>query len=491
MTPSTRVPDSQSAARRQLEFLKRQAGVIALVTALTVGTAAAVSFTQPKVYRASTKIVVGQGGSLQPQFGNVVQPFTQTMSSLLVSDIVAKRVIQDLGLKGSSNDLLKNLHVSSTPDSAVLQVSFDSKNKADAVRILGSIASVFIARVQETLRGPEASKGQAAVPVITATVFDPAHASSTPISPHPKRTIAFAGIIGLALGVVLGLLRDTLDESMHGRQELEEYFGAPVIAALPKKMVGRRAVAQGRRPVPSFVQAVEPLRRQLSRGDARVRLIVITSGGLGEGKSTVAANLSIALAVSGEHVICVDVNSTGRRLSHYLDLRNGDGDSAETVRGPMDVPKALREVDLGDGIAPGSAAEAAVTAGRDSGNDDAPHDLAWIDGHAGRSGKPGRMQLLVLRHPSDSDRESRAYWSIADLVTDLKSRAEYVVVDAPPLPSRTTFELLSVAETAIVVAQEKKTTKERAKSVRETLERLEVPSYAIVTVGDTARAIVA
>jgi capsular polysaccharide biosynthesis protein/cellulose biosynthesis protein BcsQ len=487
MTLSTRAPDSQPAARRQLEFLKRQLGIIALVTALTVSTAAAVSFTQPKVYRASTKIVVGQGGSLQPQFGNVVQPFTQTMSSLLLSDIVATRVIRNLGLNGSSSDLLENIHVSSAPDSAVLQVSFDSRNRAEAVRILDSLASVFIARVKETLGGPAASKGEAAVPVITATVFDPAHAFPDPISPHPTRTLAFAGIIGLALGIVLGLLRDTLDERMRGRDEVEEYFGAPVVAVLPKNMLGRRAMARGRRPVASFVQAVEPLRLQLSRGDAHTRVIVITSGGLGEGKSTVAANLSIALALSGEHVICVDADPAIRRLSHYFDLQDGDGDIAEIVRGPIDLPKALREVDLGDGVARGSGAEAAVAADGDTQEADAAQDLAWIAGHAGGSGKPGQMQLLVMGHGPDSDQET-PYWSSADLVADLKSRAEYVVVDAPPLPSRTTFELLSVAEKAIIVAQEK-TTKERAKFVRETLERLEVPSYVIVTVGATARAI--
>jgi Mrp family chromosome partitioning ATPase len=356
---------------------------------------------------------------------------------------------------------------------------------------LDSIASVFIARVRTTLGGPRAVKGQAAVPVITATVFDPAHASPNPISPHPTRTLAFAGIIGLVLGIVLGLLRDTLDERMRGREEVEEWFGARVIAVLPRNMLGRPAVEGGRRPVPSFVQAVEPLRLQLSRGDARARLIVITSGELGEGKSTVAANLSIALALSGEDVICVDADPSSPRLSHYLDLPQGDGGIAETVRGPIDLPKALRKVGLGDGVAGGPGAEAAAPANRDTHEADALHDPAWIAGHGDGRGKPGRMQLLVLDHSSVSEQETFANWSIADLVTDLKSRAEYVVVDAPPLPSRTTFALLSVSEKAIIVAREKRTTRERARFVRETLERLQVSSYAIVTVGDTAKDVAA
>jgi capsular polysaccharide biosynthesis protein/MinD-like ATPase involved in chromosome partitioning or flagellar assembly len=476
MNPSTNVPHPQPAARRQIEFLKRQAPLIILVVATALGVAAAASFTQPKVYRASAKIFVGSGGTLQPQFGNNIQPFTQTMSDLLASDIVASRVIQDLGLNETTKTLLSHLQVSSTPDSAVLRVSYDSHNRGEAIRILDRIAAVFTTRVQRTVgraSGPNA-------PVITATVWDPAHASTTPISPHPTQTMALAGIIGLALGIILGLLRDTLDERIHRGDEMEDLLGAPVVAALPKSVLGRAVVDRKRGLDLAHIHAIDPLRMELSRADSQERLITVTSGGAGDGKSTVAASLGVALALAGEDVICVDVVPSKHGLSSYLNLSSLDGAGGKPLTGPIDLREALRDVRLEPGA--GNANLEPVPAPLGIGTEDSPAGLSPLVGQRER----GRLQVLVLGHGALSGQDGFPSWSIADLVTDLKTQANYVVVDAPAIPSGTTFALLSVSDTAIIVAREAKTTKEQARSVRNALETIRVPSYAVVSVGLSA-----
>jgi capsular polysaccharide biosynthesis protein/cellulose biosynthesis protein BcsQ len=476
MNPPANVPQPQPAARRQVEFLKRQAALIILVVATALGVAAAASFTQPKVYRASSKIFVGSGGTLQPQFGNNIQPFTQTMSDLLASDIVASRVIQDLGLNETTKNLLAHLHVSSTPDSAVLRVSFDSHNRGEAIQILDRIARVFTTRVQRTVgraSGPNA-------PVITATVWDPAHASTTPVSPHPTQTLALAGVIGLALGIILGLLRDTLDERVHRRDEMEELFGAPVVAALPKSILGRAVVDRKRGLDLAHVHAIDPLRMELSRADSDERLITVTSGGSGDGKSTVAASLGVALALSGEDVICVDLVPSRHGLSSYLNLSSLDGAGAKPLAGPIDLREALRDVRLEP--AAGNAYREPVPTPLGIGAEDSSPGLSPLVGQRER----GRLQLLVLGQGALSGQDGFPSRSIADLVTDLKTQSNYVVVDAPAIPSGTTFALLSVSDTAIIVAREAKTTKEQARSVRNALETIRVPSYAVVSVGLSA-----
>jgi capsular polysaccharide biosynthesis protein/cellulose biosynthesis protein BcsQ len=485
------VPQPQPAARRQLGFVKRQAGLVIIVTVAALGAAAATSFTQQKVYRASTKIVVGQGGGIfQPQFGNVFQPFTQTMSSLFKSEIVANTVIRDLDLNETSKSLLAHVHVATTPESAVLEVNFDSSNRADAVRTLRSMASIFTSLVRQKLGRTQGTAPQTgALPPITATVFDPAHASSTPVSPRPVRTLAFAGVIGLILGMVLGLLRDALDDRLRGRDEVEEHFAAPVVAVLPKSMLGRQAVASARKRALSLrreatqrqrraqTEALDRLRWQLSRDGAAGKLVVITSSASGDGKSTVAANLGVALALAGHDVICVDADPTSPGLSNYLDLERAGGNASPLTSERGDLPEALRDVSIRDGVAerPSRPADAA-------GNEPAEPPLPDLGRSANRAsgdGQPGRMQLLVWGH----EQEARAHRPIRDLAAELKAQAGYVVVDTPPLPSGTTLALLSVADETIVVAREEKTTKEQARFVRQTLERLHIPSYSIVSIG--------
>jgi succinoglycan biosynthesis transport protein ExoP len=479
MTLSPNVSQPQPAARRQVDFLKRQAPLIVFVTWAALAAAAAVSFTQANVYRASTKIVVVPGaGGLDPRLGPVIQPFTQTLSPLAKSDVVANRVIQDLGLNETTESLLKDLHVSSTPESAVLEVTYDAHNPAQAVRILNRIAAVFTSRVRAKL----GQSTDPTAPKVTAKVWEPAHASPNPVSPHPAQALAFAGIIGLALGIVLGLLRDALDERIHRRDELEEYFGAPVVAALPKGVLARPVVDRRRGVDYSDLHAIDPLRVQLSRAKPHERLITITSGGTGEGKSTVAASLGVALALSGADVICVDVVPNRHSLSHRLGFPSS-GAEASVLPRPDDLQDALRDVTLEEMAVKGGVD---VRHGLDPG--EAAHDLGSI---VAGNGKHGRLQLLVLGDRVLSDQESLTSWSIGDLVTNLKVHSNYVIVDAPSLPSGTTFALLSVSDWAIIVAREGRTTKEQARFVRNALETLQMPRWGIVSIGQAGPSVAA
>ena len=70
-----------------------------------------------------------------------------------------------------------------------------------------------------------------------------------------------------------------------------------------------------------------------------------------------------------------------------------------------------------------------------------------------------------------------------DLAEELKAKAAYVVVDTPALPSSTTLTLLSIADETLVITREKKTKKAEATFVRQTLERLQVRNYSIVSFG--------
>jgi capsular polysaccharide biosynthesis protein/MinD-like ATPase involved in chromosome partitioning or flagellar assembly len=487
LSPNASQPQSQSTARRQVDFLKRQAPLIVFVTWAALAAAAAVTFTQPNVYRASATIVVGQGGGLiPPQSGTNVQPLTQTMASLLKDYSVASKTIRGLHLNMTPEDLLRNLNVSTTPDNAVLHVSYDSKNPSEALRILNRVGVVFARSAKQigrptptTPAAPTTTPGTPTADTgVTATfIRRSAHASATPVSPRPVKTLAFAGIIGLALGIVLALLRDALDERIHRRDELEENFGAPVIAALPKSALVR-PVVDGRRGLDyGSLQAIDPLRLQLSRAKPRERLVTITSGGSGDGKSTVAASLGVALALSGADVICVDVAPNRHSLSYRLGLSNDGAAPQGSISGPGDLQDALRDVSIEE-LAVQSGVDG-IQRRRGGDSEDAVHDLGSI---VAGNGRRGRLQLLVLGEGALSD-QTLASWSISDLIADLKALASYVIVDAPSLGSGTTFALLSVSDSAIVAAREGRTTKEQARFVRNALETLQMPRWGIVSIG--------
>jgi capsular polysaccharide biosynthesis protein len=222
-----------------LAVLRRYLWLIAVVTAATVGAAVVVTSLQRPVYRASMKIVVGQSnGLISPQFGNTIDPFTQTMSTLLKSEVVADTVIRDLNLSIKPQRLLGHLHVSTKPNSSVLEVHYDWSNRVVARRVLQDVGTVFTGLVRQKLR----TKGEG-TPPITATVFDDAHVQPNQVSPRPVRSVTIAGVLGIALGITLAFIAGGVDTRIRSRRDAEDWFGAPVIGTLPKGFRGRKAVA--------------------------------------------------------------------------------------------------------------------------------------------------------------------------------------------------------------------------------------------------------
>ena len=111
--------------RQYLDVIRRRKWIVLGVMAAALAAAALVSALQKPTYRATTKIVVGQGNSLfQPGEANAVQPFTATMGDLVKSNVVAGNVIRNLELRGETPDsLLERLSVSINPETAVVKVS--------------------------------------------------------------------------------------------------------------------------------------------------------------------------------------------------------------------------------------------------------------------------------------------------------------------------------------------------------------------------------
>lgn len=188
--------------------------LVAICVLVAVGIAAAYSYSQDSEYRATMSLVVGEGGGLlQPSdISQSPEPFTQTISSLLSSDIVAQKTIERQGLSMSSQHLLASLEVNSRPESTVLNVSYDSTDKKQALRVLEGVATVFPAIISKRLAS--SVDPEAAVPALSVTVFDPPRLEPNPVSPHPIRNMAIAAALGLLLGIALALVRAALRDEI-------------------------------------------------------------------------------------------------------------------------------------------------------------------------------------------------------------------------------------------------------------------------------------
>jgi len=130
------------------------------------------------------------------------------------------------------------------------------------------------------------------------------------------KEVAFGGLLGVGLSVLLLLLVDRLDDRMISFSELKELFDEEVLGQIPrvtahgpKREVALVGPADDRH---NFVEAYRNLRSSLlymAEAEARPKILLVTSSVPNEGKSLTSANLSITMASAGSRVLLVDGDS--------------------------------------------------------------------------------------------------------------------------------------------------------------------------------------
>jgi polysaccharide biosynthesis transport protein len=184
-------------------------------------------------------------------------------------------------------------------------------------------------------------------------VIAPPLVPRSPSSPNHVLDLAIGAIIGLGLGFGLAYLRDRGDSGFQSAAALERSLGGiPVLAVIPSF---RDEPSPSRDPISLYrsngpiSEAYRTLRTAILGRASRARLVslTITSARSGEGKSTTAAMLGIALASAGRRVvlICGDLR---RPMAHrYLgvtdrpglaDVLAGRVDSVSDVLQPTSIP---------------------------------------------------------------------------------------------------------------------------------------------------------
>ena len=194
------------------------------------------------------------------------------------------------------------------------------------------------------------------------TVIAAADLPSTVSSPNNRLDVGIGLLIGLFLGVVLAFVRDRTDDRLRGREDLADRLDRPVLATIPP--LSKRVRQEGkllrwkRRHKNSLVTLEQPnspaaesyrtLRTRMARLAAQLDInsVMVVSAGMGEGKSTTAANLAVVLAETGKDVLLVSADLRRPRVHQFFGLSNKTGLSNLLTDG---TPPGRRKAPVADG----------------------------------------------------------------------------------------------------------------------------------------------
>jgi receptor protein-tyrosine kinase len=138
--------------------------------------------------------------------------------------------------------------------------------------------------------------------------------------------LALALVLGLATGVVLMSLLEGLDRTIKSGEQGSAAFESALLALIPRR---RRAsglvVADDTASVDGEPYRALRTAVQFADPDTPLRTLLVTSASPGDGKTTTAANLALALAAAGDRVAVVDADLRRAALAEAFGLERAVG----------------------------------------------------------------------------------------------------------------------------------------------------------------------
>ena len=284
-----------------------------------------------------------------------------------------------------------------------------------------------------------------------AELVTPASTPAEPFSPAPRRNAILGIALGLLFGVGLAFLVEYLDDSIRSKEDLERAIpGLGVVGLIPQvtdwKARDKSRVVSISDPVSPVAEAYRILRTsiQFLSIDRQTKVIQVTSANAQEGKTTTLSNLAVAFANSGLRTVIVCCDLRRPRLHQFFGLDNAVGFTS-VLLGNVALSKALQPV-------------------------------------------PGQDRLLVLAsgplppNPAELLSSARA----TDVLRNLASQADIVLIDCPPvLPVTDSIVLSQRVDATVLVVSARTTSRKAAHRATEMLQQVNAPLVGAVLNGVT------
>ncbi len=370
-----------------LHHFKRLWWVVAVLTVLgALAFYFRVSTSYSPVYVAeatvSVEIVNGEAYSNRNTAEQMGQIFPYILTSGALSDVIAS----DLGM----DSVPGWISVNCIKGTNLLTIDVSSSNANYAYDILQSVLKNY----------PEVAQfvvGQTALTVIDDSGI-PVDTGRTAVL---RGSVRRGAVIGCIAGLLLVMLHMATFRTIRSESELRAVVNVPCLGTIPFRQTKKRRKSKGTviniltdSDRSDYMEAMRLIRTRLERQMADKQILMVTSSISGEGKTTVASNLAISMALKGKRVMLVDCDLRNPSVGGIFGLDENYPGLVSVLRGQTALEDALYEV-------------------KDNGE---PIGLTLMPG-----GKKDSNLVEILGSSA-----------MSDLIAELHRRADIVILDTPP-----------------------------------------------------------
>ena len=263
------------------------------------------------------------------------------------------------------------------------------------------------------------------------TVVEPANLPTRPVSTNKNMVIGLAGAVGLVLAIAAAYILEYLDRSIKSTDDVERVLNYPVIGYLSQMSEnGNGATYVASHPNSLVAESFRLLQSNLEFFQAynAAKMILITSPTQGNGKTTIAVNLALSLAMSGQKTILVDSDLRRPAVHTALKISKAPG-LADVIRNEQTLSAARRNL------------------------------------------KSRNIEVLAAGNIPQNITEVIGSKRIAAVLADLRDDFDVVIVDAPPLVISDAYNLAAKVDGVILVLEPGLTQEDQAKVIKDQLNR--------------------
>ena len=247
----------------------------------------------------------------------------------------------------------------------------------------------------------------------TVEIIDEADLPIKAVRPNIPLNISLGVVVGLVLGVGLAFFIEYLDTSVKTIDDVERALGAAVLGVIPQN-VGSLLEEGDESP---HAEAYRVLRTNIlfaGRKSEKQTTFSVVSGGAGEGKTTTMFNLAVVFAQQGDRILIVDSDLRRPSMHRYLKVSNNIG-LTNYLLGQVAIDEVIQTTEL--------------------------PSLHFIP-----SGKLPSSSMGILSSAK-----------MKEFVAEMKSRYDYVFLDAPPIMGVSDASVLaSMVDMCVLVVQYRK-----------------------------------
>jgi capsular exopolysaccharide synthesis family protein len=398
---------------------RRMVLILVIVVACVAGAGVATAF-QATTYQASVRLIVS-GASNVSDVDEIARRQLAVQNAVAFSQVAATPpAVKDAVAVAAADGPYKACAYPTVSSSADGTDPFVSVSVIDCdPRQAAAVANAYVKILPSVLK--QLDQVAAAVPQ-SITSLGAAPVPSSPYSPRLLKNLLVGLIVGLVIGAVAAFVREGLDRRLRDSDEVEGTTGAPILGVIPTELDDVRTPVLTH-PMSARAEAYRKVRTNLTFAGATgmPKSLLITSAVSGEGKTTLATNLALACARTGQRVALVDADLRRPMVSDYLEVEEGLGVTS-VLSGDVTLEQAMTTIDngrinvLGSGPIPGNPSELLGSA---------------------------RMTAML---------------------EELGATHDVVIVDAPPvLPVADALVLVDAVDAVVLVTKVGETTRERLK----------------------------